>query len=108
MPISFGTSTRVISSPALSGGLVGWPPPNPWAPPGPPPPLASQASGPVGRSSAPSHLPAALAPPAANDRANTAAAVVVNKLAFIPDSSLDAASGGVGLYECVAQSRRRS
>ena len=59
-------------------------------------PPASQASGLVGRSSAPSHLPAAFAAPAANDKANIAAAVVVNKLVFIFDSSLDAAISGVG------------
>src|ERR1700733_1799786 len=96
MPISFGTSTTVISLPDLSGALFAWPPSKGLAAAGAAAPPASQASGLVGRSSAPSHLLAAFAPPAANDRANIAAAVVVNKLAFIFDSSLDAAIGGVG------------
>src|ERR1700729_2433395 len=97
MPISFGTSTMVISLPDLSAAPAALPPSNGLAASGVAAPPASQASGLVGRSSAPSHLPAAFAPPAANERANIAAAVVVNKLAFIPDSSLDAASSGVCL-----------
>src|ERR1700692_2012349 len=96
MPISFGTSTIVIFLPDLSGALVAWPPSNGLAAAGAAAPPASQARGLVGRSSAPSHLPAAFAAPAANDKANIAAAVVVNKLVFIFDSSLDAAIGGVG------------
>src|ERR1700734_3716956 len=83
MPISFGTSTTVISLPDLSGALVAWPPSKGLAAAGAAAPLASQASGLVGKSSAPSHLLAAFAPPAANDSANIAAAVVVNKLVFI-------------------------
>src|ERR1700689_1697085 len=83
MPISFGTSTTVISLPALSGALAAWPPSYGLAAAGAAAPPASQASGLVGRSSAPSHLLAAFAAPAANDKANNDAAVVVNKLVFI-------------------------
>src|SRR5580658_8092342 len=89
MPISLGTSTRVISLPALSGGLVACPPSYGFAAAGAAAPLASQASGLVGRSSAPSHLLAALAPPAANARATIAAAVVASSFAFISISSLE-------------------
>src|ERR1700728_1420474 len=96
MPISLGTSTTVISLPALSGALAAWPPSYGLAAAGSAAPLASQASGLVGRSSAPSHLPAAFAPLAANARATIVAAVLVSNLAFISGSSLDAASGGVG------------
>src|SRR5208283_4293079 len=106
MPISFGTSTRTISLPALSGGLVGWPPSYFMGAAAAAPP-ASQASGLVGRSSPPSHLPAAFAALAANARATIVAAVLVSNLAFILGSSLDAASGGVGPPKARAQSRRR-
>src|ERR1700684_1616872 len=97
MPISFGTSTMAISLPALSGALAAWPPSYGSAAAGPVPPLAAQASGLVARSSAPSHLLAAFAAPAANDKTNNDAAVVVNKLVFITHFLPRCRSCGVGL-----------
>src|ERR1700735_5385589 len=83
MPISFGTSTMVISLPDLSAAPAALPPSNGLAASGVAAPPASQPSGLVGRSSAPSHLPAAFAPPAVSDKANIAAAVVVSKLTLM-------------------------
>src|SRR5258707_4397625 len=106
MPISFGTSTMVISLPDLSAALVGRPPSYALAAAGAAAPPASQASGLVGRSSAPSHLLAAFALLATNDKANIAAAVVVNKLVFmsvLPRCRLQRRWSS----RCGAQSRRR-
>src|SRR5271166_74832 len=76
MPISFGTSTSVISLPARFGGLVGWPPSYGFDA-GAAAASAPQASGLVGRSSAPSHFAAALAP--VDHAASAMAAAVVRR-----------------------------
>src|SRR5208283_901619 len=82
MPISFGTSTTVISLPALSGGLVGCPP-SYFIGAGAGGAPIPHSSGLVGRSSPPSHLAAAFAPVAQTDSANAAAAVVTRYLDVI-------------------------
>src|SRR5208283_129982 len=82
MPISFGTSTMVISLPALFGGLVGCPPSyftGAVAAAAPVP----HSSGLVGRSSPPSHLLAAFAPAPQTDSAKAAAAVVMRYFVII-------------------------
>src|SRR5579871_5857033 len=103
MPISFGTSTTLISLPALLGGFVGWPPSYFTGAAGAGAP-APHSSGLVGKSSPPSHLLAAFAP-VAHAASAIAAAVVRRYLAFIMASF--PASPPQAANFAICQSRRR-
>src|SRR6185503_1998415 len=81
MPMSFGTSTSVISLPARSGALVAAPPSYGFDVILPAPP--SQGSGLVGRSSAPCHLSAAKAG-AANALARSATLRILSIFSVLP------------------------